>query len=117
MSERDLELPRPRRLALTAGWNLTESVGLPLAAYAIGARLGGQDAGMVAATAVLWLTAPVRKLAALPAPVRTVLETAYGHATGDLFLFVAAVMVLCLIGMLCFTEVPLRETNMSDDPR
>lgn len=29
----DLELPRPLRLLLTAGWNLTESVGLPVAAY------------------------------------------------------------------------------------
>ena len=29
----DLELPRPLRLLLTAGWNLTESAGLPVAAY------------------------------------------------------------------------------------
>jgi len=28
----DLQLPRPLRLLLTAGWNLSESVGLPVAA-------------------------------------------------------------------------------------
>ena len=28
----DLEVPRPLRLVLTAGWNVTESVGLPVAA-------------------------------------------------------------------------------------
>ena len=39
-----LELPRPWRLMLTAGWNLAESLGLPVAGYAIGAQLGGRDA-------------------------------------------------------------------------
>ena len=28
-----LELPRPWRLMLTAGWNLAESLGLPVAGY------------------------------------------------------------------------------------
>jgi hypothetical protein len=46
----DLELPRPWRLIWTAGWNLGESVGLPIAAYLGGGWLGGQDAGTVAAT-------------------------------------------------------------------
>jgi hypothetical protein len=36
----DLEVPRPLRLILTAGWNLAESAGLPVAAYAARARLG-----------------------------------------------------------------------------
>jgi hypothetical protein len=31
----DLELPAPARLALTAGWNLAESLGLPLLGYAV----------------------------------------------------------------------------------
>ena len=47
---------------LTAGWNLAESLGLPVAGYCIGAKLGGRDAGMVAATAVVWLTALGRKI-------------------------------------------------------
>jgi uncharacterized membrane protein len=61
-------LPRPWRLILTAGWNLTESLGLPFAAYIVGAKLSGQDAGMVLATVVLWLTAAVRKVAARRVP-------------------------------------------------
>src|SRR6516225_10579875 len=57
-----LELPRPWRLMLTAGWNLAESLGLPVAGYFVGARLGGRDAGMLAATAAVWLTVGVRKV-------------------------------------------------------
>jgi hypothetical protein len=36
-----LELPRPWRLMVTAGWNLAESLGLPVAGYLVGAKLGG----------------------------------------------------------------------------
>jgi hypothetical protein len=57
-----LELPRPWRLALTAGWNLAESLGLPVAGYLLGERFGGRDAGMLAATAVVWLTVIGRKV-------------------------------------------------------
>jgi hypothetical protein len=49
----DLELPRPWRLILTAGRNLTESLGLPAAGYLVGAVLGGQAVGMATATGVL----------------------------------------------------------------
>jgi hypothetical protein len=34
----DLEVPRPLRLLLTAAWSLTESAGLPVAAYSFGPR-------------------------------------------------------------------------------
>jgi hypothetical protein len=57
-----LELPRPCRLLLTVVWNLTESVGLPGIGYVIGQELAGRNAAMIAATAVLWLTALVRKV-------------------------------------------------------
>lgn len=56
-----LELPRPWRLMLTAGWNLAESLGIPVAGYFAGAALGGRDAGMVAATVAVWLTVIARK--------------------------------------------------------
>jgi hypothetical protein len=65
---RPLELPRPWRLIWTAGWNLGESVGLPIAAYLVGGWLGGQDAGMVAATVVMWVAVAVRKIAAHTVP-------------------------------------------------
>ena len=64
----DLELPRPLRLLLTAGWNLTESVGLPVAAYVAAAWLAGRDGGLISGLAVIWLTAVVRLKAAQSAP-------------------------------------------------
>jgi len=63
-----LQLPRPWKLMVTAGWNLAESLGLPVAGYVIGAQLGGDVAGMVAATAVVWLTVAARKAATRSVP-------------------------------------------------
>jgi hypothetical protein len=57
----DLEVPRPLRLLLTAGWSLTESIGLPAAAYLAAARLDGRNAGLIAGLAAIWLTAIGRK--------------------------------------------------------
>jgi hypothetical protein len=90
----DLEIPRPLRLLLTAGWNLTESIGLPAAAYMAAAWLYGRDAGLVAGLAVIWLTALIRKVAtgsvpgllAISAVVLT-LQTAVVLASGELWLF------------------------------
>ena len=91
---RDLEMPRPARLALTAGWNLAESLGLPVAGYAVGDLLGGQGAGMVAATAVMWLTAAARKMLTGGVPGLLVisglvltLQTVLVIATGSMLLF------------------------------
>jgi hypothetical protein len=53
---------------LTVGWNLAESLGLPVAGYLAAAALGGRNAGMVAATAVVWLTCAVRKAVAGSVP-------------------------------------------------
>src|SRR5450432_1624345 len=90
----DLELPRPLRLLLTAGWNLTESVGLPVAAYVIAAWLGGRDAGLISGLAVIWLTAVIRKVVTGSVPslltisaVVLTLQTAVVLATGELWLF------------------------------
>lgn len=89
-----LEFPRPLRLILTAGWNLTESVGLPVAAYALAAWIDGRDAGLVAGLAAIWLTAIVRKVATGSVPslltisaVVLTLQTAVVLATGELWLF------------------------------
>jgi hypothetical protein len=89
-----LELPRPLRLLRTAGWSLTESVGLPVAAYVVGAWLSGRNAGLVAGLAAIWLTALIRKVATRSVPslltisalVLTV-QTAVVLATGELWLF------------------------------
>ncbi|HEY2268036.1 MAG TPA: hypothetical protein VGI96_35825 [Streptosporangiaceae bacterium] len=104
----DLTLPAPARLALTAGWNLAESLGLPLLAYAVAARLGGQGPGMAAATVVIWLTAVVRKLLTDSVPGLLVvsglvltLQTALVLATGSMLLFLlqfpVANLALCIL--------------------
>ena len=89
-----LEVPRPLRLILTVGWNLSESVGLPVAAYALAAWLAGRDAGLVAGLAAIWLTAIIRKVATGSVPslliisaVVLTLQTAVVLATGELWLF------------------------------
>ncbi len=105
---RDLEMPRPARLALTAGWNLAESLGLPLAAYAVGELLGGQGPGMVAATATIWLTAVARKMLTGGIPGLLVisglvltLQTVLVIATGSMLLFLLqfplANLALCIL--------------------
>ena len=90
----DLEVPRPLRLLLTAGWSLTESAGLPVAAYALAAWIDGRDAGLVAGLVAIWLTAVIRKVATGSVPslltisalVLTV-QAAVVLATGELWLF------------------------------
>jgi hypothetical protein len=93
-SSEGLEVPRPLRLLLVAGWSLTESVGLPTAAYILAAWLDGRDAGLVAGLAAIWLTALIRRVATgsvpslltISAAVLTV-QTAVVLATGELWLF------------------------------
>jgi hypothetical protein len=103
-----LELPRPCRLLLTAGWNLAESLGIPVAGYFLGAQLGGRDAGMLAATGVVWLTVAGRKaitrsvpgLLTISALVLT-LQTAVVIVTGSVLFFLLqfplANLGLCLL--------------------
>jgi hypothetical protein len=89
-----LELPRPWRLMLTAGWNLAESLGIPVVGYFIGAKLGGRDAGMLAATAVVWLTVVGRKVVTHSVPglltisaLVLTLQTAVVIVTGSVLFF------------------------------
>jgi hypothetical protein len=104
----DLELPRPWRLILTAGWNLAESLGLPAAGYLAGAAVGGQTVGMVAATGVVWLTVAVRKVATRSVPgllaisaLVLALQTALVIATGSTLVFLLqfplANLALCIL--------------------
>ncbi|WP_153547742.1 MFS transporter [Streptomyces sp. RB17] len=50
-------------------------------------------------------------LATLPAPVRTWLESAYGHGIGDTFLYVAPVALIAFLVTLFIKEVPLRVSS------
>jgi hypothetical protein len=103
-----LELPRPLQLLRTMAWSLSESVGFPIAAFAIAAWLGGRTAGLLAGLAATWITVAVRKLAtrsvpgllAISATVLTV-QTAVVIATGDLWIFLLhfplANLCLCIL--------------------
>ncbi len=104
----DLELPGPARLALTAGWSLAESLGLPVVAYLAGERLGGQGAGMIAATATIWVTAAARKALTGSVPglllisgLVLTLQAALVLATGSVLFFLlqfpVANLALCIL--------------------
>ncbi|BCY08163.1 MDR family MFS transporter [Actinoplanes sp. L3-i22] len=53
----------------------------------------------------------VPRLADLPAPVRAVVQDAYGHATGNLFLYTAPFALVALLCIVFIREVPLRTTS------
>jgi EmrB/QacA subfamily drug resistance transporter len=55
-------------------------------------------------------------LDALPAPVRALYQTAFGEATGHIFLAALPVAVLALVCVLLIREVPLRTTLDLDEP-
>lgn len=108
----NLELPRPLKLVLTAGWSLAESAGLPVAAYLVAAWIDGRNAGLVAGLAVTWLTVLVRKvgtgsvpgLLTISALVLTV-QTGLVLATGQLWLFLLQFPLanLCLCALFART--------------
>ncbi|MFK0028856.1 MULTISPECIES: MDR family MFS transporter [Streptomyces] len=47
----------------------------------------------------------------LPAPVRAVVESAYGHGVADIYLYAAPVALVALVLTLLIKEVPLRTTG------
>ncbi|MEV7328705.1 MDR family MFS transporter [Micromonospora sp. NPDC093244] len=49
----------------------------------------------------------------LPGPIRTVVESAYGHGAGDIFLAAAPFALVALIAVIFIKEVPLRQHNSS----
>ncbi|WP_432092183.1 MFS transporter [Streptomyces sp. bgisy100] len=53
-------------------------------------------------------TTTLPDLDAMPAPIRTVVESAYGHGVGDVFLYAAPVALVALLVVLFIKEVPLR---------
>ncbi|GGK78959.1 MFS transporter [Sphaerisporangium melleum] len=53
----------------------------------------------------------IPRLSDLPTPVRRVVQDAYGHGIGDLFLYAAPFALLALIAVLFIKEVPLRTAS------
>lgn len=80
---------------------------------------GLEAAGLPAASGT---GASVPDMASLPAPVRVIVENAYGDAIGDVFLVAVPFAVIAVIAALLIKEVPLRTSNQlaaptpSDDP-
>ncbi|MER7930285.1 MFS transporter [Streptomyces sp. NPDC096057] len=72
------------------------------------AQLGPGDRAVAAKTSG---SGELPDLAILPTPVRTWLESAYGHAIGDIFLYVAPVALIALLVTLFIKEVPLRASS------
>ncbi|MFJ9588868.1 MFS transporter [Streptomyces acidicola] len=48
---------------------------------------------------------------ALPAPLRTVVESAYGHGVADVFLYATPIALIALLVAVFIKEVPLRTKN------
>jgi len=89
-------------------WSLTESAGLPVAAFAIAAWLGGRDAGLLAGVGATWITALVRKIVTGSVPslltisaIVLTLQTMVVIATGQLWIFLLhfplANLCLCVL--------------------
>ncbi len=62
-------------------------------------------------------TGSIPDLDALPAPVRALYESAFGEATGHLFLVAAPFALLAFVCILFIREVPLRTTLDQDLPQ
>jgi hypothetical protein len=114
----DLELPRPLSLVRTAAFNLTESIGFPVAALAVGAWLGGRNVGLLAGLGATWLTAVIRKIVTGSVPglvtimvMILTLQTALAIGTGDLWIFLLHFPLANLV--LCFL---FARTARSDEP-
>ncbi len=113
----DLELPRPRRLVLSAILSLTESFGLPVAAYLVGAALSGRGGGMIAATIVIWLTAGIRKVVTRTVPALLIisalvftLQTVLVIATGsELFFLLQFPLANLALAVLFARTAPTRK--------
>jgi len=89
-----LELPRPKALLRTIGWNVAESFGLPTGAYAIAAALAGRNAGLWAMLGAIWLTAVIRKVVSGSVPglvtislVVLTVQTLAAIVTGNVWIF------------------------------
>jgi hypothetical protein len=89
-----LELPHPRRLLWTAGWNMAESVGLPFGAYVIATDLAGRNPGLLAGVGVVWLLIVIRKLVSgnvsallMISAVVLTLQTAVVIFTGNVWMY------------------------------
>jgi EmrB/QacA subfamily drug resistance transporter len=99
------------------------SMGGAIGVSALGALLSSQVSGRLATgLAALGIrptgsgdSTSIPDLSTLPAPVRALYQSAFGEATGHLFLVAAPFAVIALVCVLFIKEVPLRTTLERDD--
>jgi EmrB/QacA subfamily drug resistance transporter len=92
-------------LGALLGHRVSERVTSGLARLGVDTDAGGQHG------------ASIPDMSTLPSPVRAVFESAFGEATGTVFLFATPFAVLALIAVLFIREVPLRTTiDREDEP-
>jgi hypothetical protein len=118
------DVPRPLRLVLTAGWNLTDSTGLPVAAYAVAAWADGRDAGMATGLAAIWVTAVIRKAVTGSVPglltitaIELTVQAAVVLATGQLWLFLLQFPLANLAMCVLFAHSCPTSRSCSSPPR
>ncbi len=98
------------------------SMGGSVGVSALGAMLGHQVTGSVSTGLARLGVQPegggaIPDMSTLPGPVRAVFETAFGGATGHLFLVAAPFAAVALVAVLFIREVPLRTTiDREDEP-
>lgn len=85
------------------------TLGGTIGVSALGAVLGGQVAHYLGAGSGDGGSVP--RLADLPEPARRMVEIAYGHATGNLFLYTLPVALVAFVCILFIKETPLRTSN------
>jgi EmrB/QacA subfamily drug resistance transporter len=94
------------------------SLGGAIGVSALGALLGHRVNGYLAeGLARLHIPLPsggdgtIPDVRQLPAPIRAVVEAAYGHGAGDIFLAAAPFALIALIAVAFIKEVPLRQQS------
>src|SRR5205814_157263 len=111
--------------AATSSVSFFRTLGGTIGVSALGAVLAGKVGDLVAGgLAKLGITAggsgaSLSRPAELPAPVRAVVENAYGQATGTIFMYALPLALVALVCVLFIKEVPLRTSNavLEDGPR
>ncbi len=99
----------------------SRSTGGSIGVAALGALFSHQVAGKVSAGLTKLGVASngeqshsIPDLETLPAPVRSLFESAYGSSIGEIFLVAVPFAVLALVAILFIREVPLRTTNLPE---
>jgi EmrB/QacA subfamily drug resistance transporter len=90
--------------------SLGGSIGVSVLGAVLSHRVAASVSSGLAGTGAAHRTSEIPVLSALPAPVRALYESAFGEATGHLFLIAAPFAMLALVCVLFIREVPLRTT-------